>query len=194
MRLIPLNTSVVLAALLASAVTLSAQEPPLSRPLRPSPGVNERAQLEKRMRKETEQALRDRLKLSEDQVKKLRAHETRFQPRRSEIVDELRSISEETEKEIARGDAADQKRVADFMQRTISLRKRLMELGEEQQRELLTFLTPVQTSQYTSFQKQLRDKVRQKMEDNRSPIRGRRSDGLRHPGGDRRIMPPGHPF
>lgn len=189
MRFFSIYGPAAMMPILASALALSAQEPPRPRPFM---DPAQRAKLEMRWRQETEQLLRDKLKLTDDQVKKLRALDARMQPLRNKVRDELHAVYAETEKEVARGDAANQKRVGELMQQSTMLRKRYMDVIDEEQRELLTFLTPVQASQYISIQKQLREKIRQKTADEpKRPVKDRRGDELRRPEGDRRMpFPP----
>jgi hypothetical protein len=153
----------------------------------PPPREPKRIELEQRFRERNEEMLRERLKLNDDQMKQLRALDARFAPRRADLFKEFRSTQEELQKELERADAADQKRVAQLMQQNSAIRKRLITLLEEEQKALGTFLSPVQTAQYISLQRQLREQVRQKLDHAPKRPEGRpRPDGERGPARDRK--------
>ncbi len=159
-----MRTIIITTMFMASATVLGAQDP--QRSFRP-PRDTDRAQLEQEFRQRNEQMIRERLKLTDEQVKQMRAMDARFRPRRAELAKEWRETNEAMRKEVDRGDAADQKRVTQLLQQTAVLRKRSMDLMDEEVRDLGTFLTPVQTAQYVSLQAQLRANVQRKADRDR---------------------------
>lgn len=124
-------------------------------------GSQRRAVLEQEFRARGEQLVRERLNLSPDQLQKLRDVNGRLDERRHTLVDQERSARIALRQEIARGNAADQSRVAQLMSEARDLQQQRIKLQEDEQRELSAFLTPVQQAQYFGLQAQLRQKLRE---------------------------------
>lgn len=118
-----------------------------------------RAQLEKRFRERGEQVVRDKLKLSDEQMTKLRDVNQKFATRRRDLVKQETDARMALRSEVGRGKSADQAKVAQLMQRANQLQRQRFDLAQQEQKELGGFLTPVQQAQYQGLQSQLRKKI-----------------------------------
>jgi Spy/CpxP family protein refolding chaperone len=153
----------VSATILLCAAPAAAQKPP-----RAHPGEGQRrAMLERQFRERGEQIVRKRLNLSDDQMRQLRGVNGRLDARRRALMQKERATRVALRQELARGDAADQSRVAQLMNDTRSLQEQRFALQQEEQRELSAFLTPVQQAQYFGLQAQLRERMRRMREEQR---------------------------
>ena len=159
------------------------------------PGL-ERQRLERRLHERMARVVRDQLQLSEEQLAQLTALNQRYEGRRRGLIQGERSTRVELRQQLRLGDRADQKRVAALLDQAMQAQQSRLDLSREEQRELSTFLTPVQRAKYMALQEQLRERVdelrRGERRRNERPRRAepRRSGdgthGLRAP----RTMPP----
>ena len=62
---------------------------------------------------------------------------------------------------MAKGDAADQSKVSQLMAQAHDLQGKRFDLQQDEQRQLSTFMTPVQVAQYVGFQAQIRQYIQQ---------------------------------
>lgn len=129
------------------------------RPQKQPRSPEQRAMLEQRFHQRLARVVRDRLQLSDDQMARLQAADSRMQQRRRPLVEKERDIRAAMRAEIARGSAANQARVSSLMDQALTLQRQRQAVAEEEQRELATFLTPVQRVQYAALQAQLRRRV-----------------------------------
>lgn len=159
----------VAAALLLGGVsgTASAQAHPREKDNKPQ----RRAQLEKRFRERGEQVVRDKLKLSDQQMSKLRDVNQRFATRRRDLLQQETDARAALRAEVSRGKSADQGKVAQLMQRANKLQRDRFDLAQQEQKELSGFLTPVQQAQYQGLQSQLRKRI-QAMRDEQGGAEG----------------------
>lgn len=123
-----------------------------------------RANLDKQFRARGEQLVRERLNLTPAQLNRLHDVNARLDGRRRTLLDQERATRIALRQELARGSTADQPRVAQLMKQTSDLQQQRFQLQQEEQRELSTFLTPVQQAQYFGLQAQLRQTMRQMRE------------------------------
>jgi Spy/CpxP family protein refolding chaperone len=118
-----------------------------------------RAQLERRYRDRGEQIVRKRLKMTDDQMKKMRQVNSQFADRRRALVRQQQAVQAALRGELARNTSANQRHVAQLNGQLEALRRQRFELQQEEQHQLSTFLTPVQQAQYEGLQAQLRTKM-----------------------------------
>lgn len=143
----------ILLMMLVAAGSAAAQRPD-------SPAAGERrAQLERRFQQQTAAVLRNRLGLSDQQVEQLTRTNARFEERRRLLVSEERELRIDMRRELSRGNEADQQRIAGLVDRTFVLQRQRLDLLEEEQRELATFLTPRQRAMFLSMQEQIRHRA-----------------------------------
>lgn len=120
-----------------------------------------RAVLERQFRAQGEQLVRERLNLTDAQVAQLRDVNSRLDGRRRALTQQERSARVALRDEIARGGSADQARVAQLMRDARDLQQQRIQLQQEEQQQLSSFLTPVQQAQFYGLQAQLRAKMRE---------------------------------
>lgn len=163
--------AVFLGALVMSATPLAAQQP--------APRDTGRgAALEARVRERIAAVAKQRLRLDDDQLRRLQQVNTTFEPRRRALAGEERDARLVLRAELARNERADNARVDDALKRLFRVQRQRLDLAEQEQGELAKFLQPSQRAGYLALQDQLR----------------RRIDELRRDGGagPRRAPPRGH--
>lgn len=133
----------------------------------------ERRRLEQRLHDRLNEVVRDRLHLTQDQVRKLAATDQRYAPQRRALAQRERSLRLELRQQLRRADNADQKRVASLLDQTMRAQQDRLDLYRKEQSDLAAFLTPVQRAQYMGLQEQMRSRV----------------DDLRHRGSTRSARP-----
>lgn len=159
-----------LLAPLGSAVAL-AQDPP------PPPPV-ERDSLEAQVRQRMAQMLRSQLGLNDDQMRRLAATNRRFERQRIALVTQEREVRMGLRDEIESGDTTRSTQVSALLDRMILLQRQRLELLEAEQKELASFLTPVQRARYFGMEEQIRRRV---MEMREQQMRRGGPDGPRRP-------------
>jgi hypothetical protein len=116
--------------------------------------------LERRFRERFEQVLKQRLALSDSQLARVIEVNARLDARRRELFTEERSVRKDMRDAIKGGDdAASQQNVAQLLERAMRVQRSRLDLVETEQRELATFLTPLQRAKYLGLQEQLRRRV-----------------------------------
>lgn len=162
-----MNMIALSAALVFGAGSLSAQKPvhaPKTRGLRQPPRADQqphRKELEQRFRERTEQIVRKRLNLNNDQVNRLRGVNTDIGAKRDALVDQERVVRTSLRDEMSKGSGADQSKVSQLMAQAHDLQARRFALQQDEQRQLSGFMSPVQVAQYVGLQAQLRARIRQ---------------------------------
>lgn len=162
----------VVPIVLAAAVTAGAQgnparpQPPQQR--RPAVGAQQpdsgrpnRAALEGQVRDRLAQQARRQLGLTDAQVTKLRDARQKFAERRRALNDQERDIRMSLRDEMITGDSTRQKQVGDLLDRTIKAQRQRFDLIEAEQKELATFMTPMQRARLFGLEEQLRGRMQQ---------------------------------
>lgn len=128
----------------------------------PSPGARpERAQLEQQVRQRLARVVQERLRLTDAQMTKLRQTNARFEPRRRNLLQEERQVRMALRDESVADSAANQQHVAELITRAIAIQRQRLDLVDDEQKELATFLTPLQRARYLDLQEKLRQRVEQ---------------------------------
>jgi Spy/CpxP family protein refolding chaperone len=148
----------------------------------PPPDPTDRAAAQDRVRERVARLLRDRVGLSDDQLRRLAPVNRRFEARRQAIFREERSTRQSLRRELTT-ESADQARVAAHIDQLLVLQRRRLDLVAEEQRDLAAFMTPVQRARYLALQEHLRRRAEE--------MRRRRGGGP--PRGGRRGPPGGPP-
>ena len=130
--------------------------------------------------------LRRQLGLNDDQVRRLQQTNRRFEGQRRQLFEQERETRLQLRQALAAGDSAAQVRVGSLLDRTLLLQRQRLELLEAEQKELATFLTPVQRARLFGLEEQMRRRT-EELREQGPPGAGRRP-GVR-PGAPRR--PPG---
>lgn len=132
-----------------------------------------RAVLEERFRQRLGAIVQRRLGLSDQQAARLRQVNLRFEGERRELLREERDTRLSLRRQLGRGDAAaNQEEVGRGIDAMLRIQRRRLEIAEAEQRELATFLTPVQRARYFAVQDELRRRM-QEMRRQRGPGAGR---------------------
>jgi len=170
------GVSLAIAALLVGAVSLpaTAQDRPM-----PPRDAAQRDTLEARLRMRMTQMLRNQLGMNDEQIRRFQATNRRFEAQRVGLFNQEREVRGELRQLIESADTTQHQRIGTLLDRTIQLQRQRIDLQEAEQKELATFLNPVQRARLYGIEEQLR----------------RRMEGLRDgpPGGGRMDPPPMRP-
>jgi periplasmic protein CpxP/Spy len=128
-----------------------------------------RQALEQRVRQRMATVVKERLRLSDDQMRRLGEVNRDMEGQRRLLNEQERDLRVGLRTELMRGDSASQDRVARFVDQLIDVQRRRIDLLSREQRALAAFMTPVQRAQYLAIQ----DQLRRRMEEMRGrPRRG----------------------
>ena len=174
----------VIAALVfgAAGSMASAQEPGP-----PPPQGAERDSLEARVRQRMAEVVRRQLGLNNEQMRKLGETNRRFDVQRRELLTRERDVRMDLRDEMESGDTTRQAQVARLLDQMLVVQRRRFEQLEAEQRELGTFLTPIQRARYFAMEEQIRRRVMEMRAEGMRPSAG---GGVRRPGG---MVPGGRP-
>ncbi len=120
----------------------------------------ERAQLEQQFRHQLAQIVKERLQLSDDQFRKLVETNQRYEGQRRDLVKQERDIllGLRSEQQSA---TPNQQRVSQLIDQRLQIEQQRLAITQQEQRELGTFLTPVQRAQYGALQEQIRRRLQE---------------------------------
>jgi len=127
-------------------------------PPRSAQGVP-RESLEARVRSRMTQVVRTQLGLTDEQARRLAATNQRLDGRRRALVNQEREARASLRVQLDRGDSANAAQVSTLLDRMLQLQRSRLELMEEEQRDLATFLTPVQRARFLGLQEQVRQRL-----------------------------------
>jgi periplasmic protein CpxP/Spy len=131
-----------------------------------------RESAERRFERRVGRIVQERLQLTDNQMRRLRAVNRGRAQQRQELFARERDARVTVRREIMRGDSADQRRVAALIEELFAVQRARLELLQAEQRELAEFLTPVQRARYLELQEQVHRRVGRALEEGR---RGRRA-------------------
>ena len=159
--------------LLLAAAPLAAQGAPADSARRDS--------LEARVRARMAQVLRSEVGLNDDQIRRLQATNRRFEGQRRELFEQERRVRIELRAAIELGDSAQNARVGPLLDRTIQLQRQRLDLLEAEQKELATFLTPIQRAKLYGIEEQMRRRMQEMREAGPPGRRGQGTPGSTRP-------------
>ena len=149
----------------ATAQRLPRRESTLPRPRANVQGVAPRAGNRLALERQIQQTLwrltRQRVGLTDDQMRQLVPVNQRFESQRREILREERSARLGLRSALLDSSKADQQRVTAYIDQLLQLQRRRIDLLADEQRELARFMTPVQRARYLALQEQVRRRVEQ---------------------------------
>lgn len=119
----------------------------------------QRQQMEQRLRQGFWRIARNRLSLTDDQMRRLEQASVKLDERRRALNVEERTQRQALRSELLAGDRANQDRVAAALDRLLQLHRDRIEIMADEQKELAGFMTPVQRARYAALQEQLRRRV-----------------------------------
>lgn len=136
-----------------------------------------RAGLERQFRERLAEVVRRRLDLNESQMRQLGAVNNRYERERMLLLRDERQMRQALRAEVLAGDSADQTKVAELLDRALRIQRQRLDLTEREQRDLASFMTPVQRAKYVGIQ----DDLRRRLEEIRQQRRTGASGGARRP-------------
>ena len=181
--------SALLLLLASTATAVVAQgDPNRPGPGRPQPDslARNRAALEGQVRERITQVARQRLGLTDAQAEKLGQSNAKYADRRRTLMEQEREVRMTLRDEMIAGDSSRQRQIGELLDRTMKVQRQRVDLLEEEQRELATFLTPLQRASYFGLEEQLRQRMQQMRADGRA-------GGFGGPGGRGGRMRPNGP-
>lgn len=146
----------VVALGLMAALALPAES---QRPGDPPP----RGDLEAELRRGFTRAVRQRVGLSEEQMRKLAPITQKYATERSRILLDERQARMELGRILRDSVPADSAKLEGLMGRMLDAQKRQLQLQEQEQKELATIMSPLQRARFLG----LREQMRRQMEDRR---------------------------
>jgi hypothetical protein len=164
-------------ALAVAVLAFGAVSAPVRAQDRPQPprDAAQRDSLAERVRQRMAQMLRTQLGMNDEQIRRFQLTNRRFEAQRVGLFNQEREVRGELRQLIEGGDTTQYQRVGTLLDRTIQLQRQRIDLQEAEQKELATFLNPVQRARLYGIEEQLR----------------RRMDTMRDgPPGDGRMQPP----
>jgi hypothetical protein len=115
-----------------------------------------REQLERQLRVRLWEIAKQRVGLTDDQMTRLEQTSERFDARRRPLGADERAQRMVLRREILADAGADQSAVAAALDRLQELQRARLDLQGDEQRELATFMTPLQRAKYLALQEQFR--------------------------------------
>jgi periplasmic protein CpxP/Spy len=127
-----------------------------------APAANpRRAALEQQFRAQSARLAQQKLGLTDAQLSQLEQTNARFAPQMNQLLTQERDTRRELRMEMTRGNQANQQRVSDLLDNTVSLQKQRIALVEAEQKDLARFLTPTQRAGYIALQGQFRKRAQE---------------------------------
>lgn len=144
----------IVGATLAIATRAPAQE-------QAAPRDTATAALQARVRQRLAAVAKQRLELSDDQMRQLTAVNASYEPRRRALMTQEHEARVTVRGELQRGKQADQKRVDGALTELFRIQRARIDLAEQEQRDLAKFMQPSQRAGYLALQEQVRRRVEQ---------------------------------
>jgi len=146
-------------------------------------GGQDRQELERRFRDRSANIVRRELQLNDNQMSRLQAVNKQFGTQRAALFGEERRTRQALRAELMAPDPNQQK-VATLLDQLMGVSRRRFDILASEQRELATFLTPVQRAKYFGLQNQLRQRL-EEVQRRGGQRGGRHFPPMRPPGGKR---------
>ena len=120
-----------------------------------APKPADRVALERQVRERAAKFLQERLGLSNTQMVQLERSNQKYAPQHAQVVAQERDTRRQLRTEMQAA-APNQQRVSNLLDTSLRLQRQRLAIVEAEQKELATFMTPVQRARYLAFQVQLR--------------------------------------
>lgn len=147
-------------------------------------GGSNRGMLEQRVRQRFAELLQRRLRLTDEQLVRLRETHAQFEARRRELRRDEIATRRLLRRELMRGDSADEQAVRRGMDDLLRYRREQLTILEQEAKALDGFLSPIQRARYFAMQEELRARMEEVRR--RAPADG----GAGRPARGRRGTPP----
>jgi hypothetical protein len=112
----------------------------------------ERQVQERRIRQAFENVVRRQLKLDDEKMRQLRQSQSKFERQRRQLNAEERQARLALRAAMQDSAGRDQARISQSLDQLVAAQRRRADLLEAEQKELSSFLTPMQRAQYLSLQ------------------------------------------
>ena len=135
-----------------------------------------RAALEQQVRERIGRVVRERLRLTDEQMRQLQDVNQKYERQRLDLVRQEREARVALRRELVDDATANQATVSAQVDRMLKIQRQRLDLVEAEQRDLAKFLTPVQRAKYLALQNQMRERMeemRQRQGAGRGAARGR---------------------
>jgi periplasmic protein CpxP/Spy len=133
-----------------------------------------RTGLARQFRERLAEVVRRRLNLNESQMRQLGVVNDRYERERMLLLRDERQMRQALRAEVLAGDSADQTKVAELLDRALRLQRQRLDLTEREQRDLASFMTPVQRAKYVGIQDDLRRRLEEIRQQRRPGASGAR--------------------
>ena len=98
----------------------------------------------------------------------------RYEQERMLLLRDERQMRQALRAEVLAGDSADQTKVAELLDRALRIQRQRLDLTEREQRDLASFMTPVQRAKYVGIQDDLRRRLEEIRQQRRPGAAGAR--------------------
>jgi hypothetical protein len=125
----------------------------------PEDTTPQRRELIQRLRQRWQEVVRNRLGLTDVQVRQLQETTRHYNAQRMTLNQQERQIRREMRDQVTGAAPEDDKHLAALIDSILDIQRLRLELVRNEQRELSLFLTPLQRVKYLALQEQLRQQV-----------------------------------
>jgi len=129
------------------------------RPARAQQGPPPRDSMMPMVRQRMDQIIRRRLGLTDNQARRLAATTRRFEARRLALFGQEREARAALREHLESGDTTRGPQVAALLDRLLQVQRGRLDLLDQEQKELATFLTPIQRAQFLGLEEQMRSRM-----------------------------------
>lgn len=129
------------------------------------------AALQARVRQRLAAVVKQRLDLTDDQMRQLATVNANYEGRRRALMTQERDARVIVRGELQRGKLADQQRVENALADLFRIQRARIDLAEQEQRDLAKFMQPSQRAGYLALQEQMRRRVEQMRRRRQNPPR-----------------------
>lgn len=118
-----------------------------------------RLQLEQQLRRGFWRIAKTRIGLSDDQMGRLESATGRFDARRRTLLQDERVTRAALRREMLADSAANGDRITTALDRLLDIQRQRLDVMAEEQREIASFMTPLQRAKYVALHEQVRRRV-----------------------------------
>jgi hypothetical protein len=139
--------------------------------------LDDRPALQRQVRQAFNQAVRRRLKLSDEQMRSLQQVNRKYDGQRRELLRSERTSRQglaAAMQDTTVADQARQAKVSQYMDELVQANRRRADLLENEQKDLAGFLTPMQRAQFSAMRDRFNRRVQELDQDSTATASGRR--------------------
>lgn len=162
----------IVACLVVGASSTAVAQRPIQRPIQrprldaPAPGLGQqppgnRAALEQRVRQALARVARQRIKLTDDQMRQLARVDQQFAVQRRQLNRNERDTRLALAAAMRDTANPDQAKISGYIDQLIAAQRKRLDLVAAEQKELSTFMSPLQRAQYQALQERVRRRLEQ---------------------------------